>query len=146
MPFCTQCGTSLDDSDFFCGKCGVRQPIPGTPGIYQAREGMSPRTASMLCYIPFAGWIAAIFVLASARFRDQANVRFHAFQSLYLFVAWLLVGWAVVPFFFFKPHVFPFGVILKLFIIGLWIFMLIKASREERYSLPLIGDLAERSL
>src|SRR5262245_53393244 len=107
---------------------------------------MSARTASMLCYIPFVGWVAAIFVLASARFRDQSNVRFHAFQSLYLFVAWLLVGWAVVPFFLFRPHIFPLGVILKLFIVFLWVFMLIKASREERYSLPLIGDLAERSL
>ena len=31
-------------------------------------------------------------------------------------------------------------------ILGLWVFMLIKASKEERYSLPVIGELAERSL
>lgn len=145
MPFCSNCGASLGDRDFFCGKCGTRQPIPGTPGIYRS-NGISPRTASMLCYIPFVGWIAAIFVLAAEKFRDQPNVRFHAFQGLYLFVAWLLIDWAVVPAFFFKPHVFPFRKILQLFIFGLWIFMLVKASREERYSLPLIGELAEKSL
>jgi uncharacterized membrane protein len=105
----------------------------------------------MLCYIPFVGWIAAIFVLAAQKFRDAPDVRFHAFQGLYLFVAWLLLDWAVVPWLPLAPHhmMFPFFSLrrlLKLLLFGVWIFMLIKASREERYSLPLIGDLAERSL
>ena len=148
MPFCSQCGTSLGDRDFFCGKCGARQPIPGTPGVYRRTgEGLSDRTASMLCYIPFVGWLAAIFVLASDRFRQSRDVRFHAFQGLYLFVAWLLLSWTILPWFHsFPAHFFPFRKILELGVIGLWIFMLVKASREERYSLPLIGELAERSL
>ena len=36
------------------------------------------------------GWIAAIIVLASQRFKAMPTVRFHAFQGLYLFVAWLM--------------------------------------------------------
>ena len=151
MPFCSQRGTSLAGRDFFCGHCGARQPIPGTPGVYRsggaAIEGISPRTASMLCYVPFIGWIAAIFVLAAERFREQTDVRFHAFQGLYLFVAWLLLDWAVFPWFHFIPYrIFPFRTMVKALLLGLWIFMLIKAGREERYSLPVIGDLAERSL
>ena len=151
MPFCSQCGTSLTGRDFFCGRCGARQPIPGTPGVYRpsgaAFEGITSRTASMLCYIPFIGWIAAIFVLAAERFREQTDVRFHAFQGLYLFVAWLLLDWAVFPWFHFIPYrIFPFQAMVKALLLGLWIFMLVKASREERYSLPVIGDLAERSL
>lgn len=150
MPFCSQCGNSLTGRDFFCGKCGARQPIPGTPGIYRQGgpwERISPRTASVLCYIPFVGWIAALFVLGAERFRSSPEVRFHAFQGLYLFVAWLLLDWVVVPWFHvLPPYMFPFRKVLKLLILALWVFMIVKTSREERYSLPLIGDLAERSL
>ena len=150
MPFCGQCGNSLTGNDFFCSACGARQPGPGQPGPYRHARGMdniSPRTASMLCYIPFVGWIAAILVLAAARFRDHRDVRFHAFQGLYLFVAWLLVDWVVAPWFRYLPHFFfPVGKVLQLLVLGLWIFMIIKASREEKYSLPVLGELAERSL
>ncbi|MBI3668013.1 MAG: hypothetical protein HY236_17580 [Acidobacteria bacterium] len=149
MPFCSQCGNQLTAWDFFCGKCGGRQPIPGTPGVYRPSpaDGITPRTASMLCYVPFVGWIAALLVLAAERFREMRDVRFHAFQGLYLFVAWLLLDWAVVPWFHvLPPHIFPLGKVLQLVILGLWILMLIKTSREEKFSLPLIGELAERSL
>lgn len=148
MPFCSQCGTQLGDRAFFCGVCGVRQPVPGTPGVFRrgAAAGITPRTASMLCYVPFVGWIAAIFVLATERFRNDRNVRFHAFQGLYLFVAWLLVDWVIKPASFLPHLFFPLGKILQLGVFALWIFMIFKASREERYSLPLLGELADRSL
>jgi uncharacterized membrane protein len=145
LPFCTNCGTPLGDRDFFCGRCGARQPVAGAPSAPSEGGGISARTAAMLCYIPVAGWIAAILVLASERFRNAADVRFHAFQGLYLFVAWLLLEW--FPWFHLVPmHFFPFRAMLQLLIVFVWIFMLIKASREERYHLPLIGELAERSL
>ena len=146
VPFCSHCGNELGERDFYCGRCGGRQPVAGTPGVYQRSDGLSPRAASMLCYVPFVGWIAAIFVLATDRFREQPDVRFHAFQGLYLFVAWLLVDWVLKPWFFPFFVSFPLGRILQLGVLVLWVVMLIKASREERYSLPLIGDLAQRSL
>ena len=140
MPFCSGCGKAVGEGDSFCASCGTRQQ--GIPAAAVA-GGMSPRTASMLCYIPFLGWIASIFVLATDRFRGQRDVRFHAFQGLYLFVAWLLVDWVIKPYF----HFFlPLGKILQLVVFALWIVMMIKASKEERYALPLIGELAERSL
>jgi uncharacterized membrane protein len=145
VPFCSHCGGPVTNLDFFCGKCGTRQPISGTPGV--AAAGINPRAASMLCYVPFVGWIAALFVLGSQRFRDMQDVRFHAFQGLYLFVAWLLLEWAVVPWFPTLPiPLFPIRKVLKLLVLGLSIFMVIKASQEQRFSLPLIGELAERSL
>lgn len=148
MPFCTNCGAQTGDHDLFCGLCGARQPSLGAPaGHRPAGEGISPRTASMLCYVPWIGWIAAILVLASQRFRDSATVRFHAFQGLYLFVAWLLVDWAFLPWLHFGPtRIFPLGHMLHLFLLGVSIFMLVKTAHEERYSLPLVGELAERSL
>jgi uncharacterized membrane protein len=149
VAFCTQCGKPIGAGDFFCGQCGARQPIPGTPpGVYRppAAPGVSPRTAAMFCYVPFFGWIASILVLASERFRTVPAIRFDAFQGLYLFVAWLLVDWVGGPWFHFPMHFFPLRGILKLLLIGASIFMIVKASREEHFHLPIIGDLAERSL
>jgi uncharacterized membrane protein len=39
-----------------------------------------------------------------------------------------------------------FGELIRAVMLGVWIFMIIKASHEETYSLPLLGELAERSL
>jgi uncharacterized membrane protein len=129
--------------DAFCAKCGSRQPVqttgPARPNDLLA--GISPRTASILCYIPTLGWIAAVIVLATHRFRTDRTVRFHAFQSLYLFAAWLFVQWALKPMF----HDTHINRILEGVIFGLWIFMMIKAAHEEAYSLPVIGELAQKS-
>lgn len=151
MPYCCQCGTPAGDADVFCGKCGARQPVTAAIG-----DGITPRTASILCYIPVVGWIPAIIVLASRRFRQDTAVRFHAFQGIYLFVAWLVVDWVISPnggfHFFMRPGMvwpnpsFFFGGALKVIIFGCWIFMLLKASEGVRYRLPLLGELAERSV
>jgi len=112
--------------------------------------GVNTRTASLLCYIPVVGWIWAIVVLASARFRHETDTRFHAFQGLYLFVAWLLVDWVVGPMFIFPmPHEFGMRLIprlLKVVVLGAWVFMIIKTSHGETYRLPIVGELADRSV
>jgi len=150
MPYCCQCGKPTQDSDFFCGVCGTRQPSAGAEA---AASGISPRSASVLCYIPIVGWIPAIIVLASQKFRSNRDVRFHAFQGIYLFVAWLVVDWVIGP-----VSLFPFwhgaghwqfpavGGILKALLFFAWIFMLIKTSQGQIYKLPLLSELAERSV
>ena len=45
------------------------------------------------------GWVAAIIVLAADRFRHDRILRFHAFQGLYLFVAWLIADHVLGPVF-----------------------------------------------
>jgi uncharacterized membrane protein len=149
MPFCCQCGQSVGGRDVYCAVCGARQPSSVPPTV-EYMQGISPRTASLLCYIPILGWIVAIVVLASARFRDNVRVRFHAFQGLYLFVAWLIVDWALGPMFryaFFGPPLHQlFPALLKAVIFGAWIFMIIKTSQDETYKLPILGDLAEKSV
>jgi uncharacterized membrane protein len=117
---------------------------------------MSPRTASILCYIPVVGWIAAVIVLASRQFRRDTTVRFHAFQGIYLFVVWLIVDWILSPMTGFsmmrgwhRPWLVP-GIslvfILKAVIFFCWIFMLVKVSHGEHYRLPILGELADRSV
>jgi uncharacterized membrane protein len=150
MPFCSHCGHEVHPQDAFCAKCGSSQPVPSAPipnsGSQRANDilaGISPRTASILCYLPTLGWIAAVIVLATHRFRTNRTVRFHAFQGLYLFAAWLFVQWALKPVFSDAP-VHP-DHLLDWIIIGVWIFMMIKAAHEEAYSLPVIGELAQKS-
>lgn len=157
MAFCVQCGNQVGDADQFCAKCGARQSVAANAGAAQPHHSPDPfstisgRNASLLCYIPWVGWIAAIVVLASDRFRRDAKVRFHAFQGLYVFVAWLMVEWVIKPFLFASwMFGFPFHQLttaaLQLVILAAWIFMLIKVSQDENYKLPVIGDLAERSV
>ena len=148
MPFCTKCGSEVRPTARFCRACGSPQPVQGaTPQAPSSPSELSPRAASILCYVPWLGWIASIYVLASDRFRTALDVRFHAYQGLYLFVSWLLVHWVVglwqqvLP----GPTI-PFDKIMELLILVVWIVMLIKTSRGERHSLPVLGDLAERSL
>jgi uncharacterized membrane protein len=151
MPFCVQCGNRVGDSDIYCGKCGARQPAgaPSSPRP-DPMAGISGRNAALLCYIPMVGWIAAIVVLASERFRRDSDVRFHAFQGLYLFVAWLMVEWVVSPVLYISDGAFPlhtlFRHLLQLAIFAAWIFMIVKVSHGEKYKLPVIGELAERSV
>jgi len=155
MIYCSNCGGPVQTADTFCGKCGTRQPDAGVgapsppnsgavPGPMPAVDAISPQTAATLCYVPWVGWLAAIYVLAADRFRRERDARFHAFQGLYLFVVWLIVDRVIAP-------LFRFGFLpglgwpLRLAVIGAGIFMLVKTSQRERYKLPVIGDLAEKS-
>src|SRR5882672_5526743 len=144
MPFCSSCGNTVTSSDQYCAKCGSRQP-GATAHAIDPLAGITPRTASILCYIPGIGWIASVIVLAADKFRNDRTVRFHAFQGLYLFVAWLIVEWVLTPIFREIPHMFRFDKMLHALILIVWVFMIVKTSHEETYSLPIIGELAERS-
>ena len=149
MPFCSQCGNQVGGLDAFCGKCGKPQPAASTgrarPTVARSLETLNPKTASILCYIPWVGWIAAIVVLASDRFRPNRAVRFHAFQGLYLFVAWLIADQVIRPILHQIPR-FRFDGILDAVLIGAAVFMMVKAAHEQAYPLPLFGELAQRSV
>jgi uncharacterized membrane protein len=169
MPYCCQCGAPAGSTDRFCAVCGARQPA--SPGAAASRAGaetgppkappadflggVSNKNASLLCYIPWLGWIAAIIVLASARYKrdtaDAREVRFNAFQGLYLFVAWLIVDWVVSPAIRFGAigmgDAFrPLEGLLRVALLAAWIVMLVKVSHSEHYRLPIVGEMAERSV
>ena len=147
MPFCTNCGTKIDTGVSFCVNCGAAQPRSSSQ-YSDLLDGISDRTACILCYIPVFGVIPAIVFLASQKFRTNARVRFNAFQAVYLFVAWLVVSSAIPVLLFAVPewgveHVFIAALKLVLFIC--WIYLLVKAAQEQQVRLPILGDLAARS-
>ena len=147
MPYCTSCGQQVGDGQRFCRSCGSAQPVQQQPGGGLA-DGLSPRGASILCYIPWLGWLVAVYVLATGRFKSERTVRFHAYQGLYLFVVWMLAHWVagIWARLIFGGNWFPFGSLIELALLVVWIIMLVKTSNGERYSLPVVGELAERSL
>jgi uncharacterized membrane protein len=156
MPFCSQCGNQVRDIDVYCRRCGAQQPQDG-PGAaappprpaqsatHDIFGGMPPRTASILCYVPGLGWIASIIVLAAERFRHNKTVRFHGFQGLYLFVAWLLEDQVMRPIFGRIPGMHLHAMV-QVVLLAASIFMMVKASHDEAYSLPLFGELAHKSM
>ena len=163
MPYCTNCGSPVRTGNFYCPNCGVRQPgappsqfgASGASGFGQYSQtdflgSISDRTASVLCYIPVFGVIPAIVFLASQRFRHNSRVRFDGFQSVYLFVLWLVVSSALPTLLYSgsPPHVWLAGGFLGLIKVAVfvcWVYLLIKAAQRQQVHLPIIGDLAARS-
>ena len=149
MPFCSHCGARVQDHDRFCAQCATPQPGAGVPPGAASAPGaahFSPRTAAILSYVPVIGWIAAVVVLASRQYRHDPVLRFHAFQGLYLFAVHLLIQWAIRPVFQSIPGPLV-GVyaIMQAIIFGAAIFMVVKTVQGEKYLLPFLGELAERS-
>jgi uncharacterized membrane protein len=87
----------------------------------------------------------SIIVLASDRFRRDRAVRFHGFQALYLFVAWLIEEQVIGPMLR-QANLRPAHNILQALLLGAAIFMMVKAAHQEQYSLPVFGELAQKSM
>ena len=148
MPFCTNCGSSVDSRAAYCSHCGRQQLAPGQAQFTDFLDGISDRTASILCYIPVLGVIPAIIILASQRFRFFFNVRLNCLMYIFLFVAWLIISSALPTLILGLPgwgaeHAFVGA--LKFVVFVCWIYLLVKAANLEQVRLPIIGDLAARS-
>ncbi len=151
MAYCPSCGNEVSTTDRFCGRCGAAQPVAGPPprsGPWQDSvfANASSRNVSTFCYIPFVGWIAGLLVLAANRFRKERNVRFHAFQGLYLFVTWLLVDLLSDNFAFHSRELRWITSPIKIAVVVTWIYMLIQTSQGKFIKLPFLGELADRSV
>src|SRR5579864_4887273 len=98
MPFCANCGASVEGR--FCAKCGT--PLAGEappagatplgPGP-AAAAGLTDNVAGALCYV--LTFITGILFLLLEPYNRNRAIRFHAFQSIFLFVVWLIVVFAV---------------------------------------------------
>ncbi len=114
--------------------------------------GLDNNVGSMLCYLNIClpiGLIYSIIVLVT----DKTNKlpRFHAFQSLLLLAALVVIGVAlgmVMGIFAAATRsvALPFGFngLYSLIILGLSIFLAIKAYQGQMLKLPVIGDMADK--
>ena len=101
--------------------------------------GVTENLEGLLCYA--LGWVTGlVFLLLEQK---NAFVRFHALQSLVtflgLFIITLVIGFVPV-----------LGVLVNLLLwllsIALWIVLMVKAYKGERYKLPVVGDFVEQQL
>jgi uncharacterized membrane protein len=101
----------------------------------RSSTGLEENVAGFLCYL-FGFITGIVFLVVEKRSRF---VRFHAMQStitfLGLFVISMILG--VIPIL--HLLVFPIWILSLV----LWLVLMIKALRGERYVLPIVGKMAE---
>ncbi|MGA2534968.1 MAG: DUF4870 domain-containing protein [Terracidiphilus sp.] len=107
------------------------------------QSGLSDNGAGALSYVTI---IPAIIFLVMPPYNKSSYVRFHAWQCIFLTVAWiaLFVVLAIlgrIPFV--GLLIFPIMLVLDLGMFILWLVVVLKALNGQRFSIPIIGALAE---
>ena len=101
--------------------------------------GISENVEGLLAYL--LGWITGIIFLLLEK--DNKFVRFHAMQSIAVFVPIMILDWIVS----FLPGIGGFLVwALGIISFVLWIYLMIKAYQGERYKVPYAGEWAEKQV
>jgi len=105
--------------------------------------------ACALCYL--LGVLTGVLFLVLEPYNKNRTIRFHAFQSIFVWLA-MVVVWiafaivssiiAMVPFIgWLTVLLWP---IFGLAFFALWLVLMYKAYNRERWVLPVIGPLAEK--
>jgi uncharacterized membrane protein len=99
--------------------------------------GLEPNVAGLLCYL--LGWITGIIFLVIEK--NNRDIRFHAIQSILVFgaitivdivIGWIpILGWIVLS---------VLGVVAFI----LWIVLMYKAYKGEKWLVPIAGKIAEK--
>ncbi len=110
-------------------------PVP-TPA--PAASGLSDNTAGALASVTI---IPAIIFLVVEPYNRNSFIKFHAWQSIFFGIAFVaahiilgiipVIGWLIL-------------LVLDIGFLVLWIMVILKASKGEKYKLPFIGDIAAK--
>jgi uncharacterized membrane protein len=112
-----------------------------------AGAGLTDNAASALCYV--VGFVTGIIFLVMAPYNQNQTIRFHAFQSIFLSVAWFVVWFALDILLGLMHMAGVFGVFFLSPLIGLgffvlWICMIVMAYQGKQVLVPVIGPLAQQ--
>ena len=110
-----------------------------------AGAGMQQNVAGLLCYI--LGLITGIIFLVIEPHNKNRFVRFHAFQSIFFHVAWIVLYIVYTVIAIALPWSLHILASLLYLLVGLggflvWLFLMYKAYNNEMFKLPVIGDIA----
>jgi len=98
----------------------------------RSSTGLDENVVGLLCYL--LGFITGIIFLILEKKSDY--IKFHAKQStitfLGIFVILVIFGWVPI-----------INILISIFSLILWLFLMIKALQGKRYSLPIVGKIAE---
>jgi uncharacterized membrane protein len=154
MAFCAKCGTQFAEGTKFCASCGApagaAAGVPATPAAVTG-AAMPSNVAGLLTYI--LGFITGIIFLVVEPYKNDKFVRFHAFQSIFLSVGWIafriiwghiFMGMIWSPFSGLWPLLGLISTLISLGFLACVIFLMYKAYNNERFKLPIIGDMAAK--
>ncbi len=159
MAACAKCGAPLLEGAGFCGSCGapVGAPAAAPPsgpagpagGATTGASGLTPNVAGALAYFTI---IPAIIFLVVEPYNKDRFIKFHAFQSLFFNLAWvvLMIGMVIVGFILALIPVVGWILDVLLWLViglggfGLWIYTMYQAYNEKKFMLPVIGKLADQ--
>lgn len=137
--YCRNCGAEIKEK--FCPSCGTSAAdVPPTATPVSA--GMPDNLAAALCYIPLIGGIAMLLLAPN---NAKKNVRFNAFQSFLLLLAFWASG---IVFAIFDDVSWDLTMVLRnltrLAFVGISLFCAFKAFNREDFEIPFLGPLARK--
>ncbi len=110
--------------------------------------GMNENVEGALCYL--FGWLTGIvFYIVE---KDNKFVKFHAMQSILVFlplqILWIIFGGGMFlgSMFFWGAWFFLIwiGWLIAIVMLILWLVLMLKAYKGEKFKLPIVGDIAEK--
>jgi uncharacterized membrane protein len=142
MAFCPNCGAAVEGR--YCAKCGTAvdgkvDPV-SAPAVVVSASGLPVNTAAALCYL--LGIVTGIIFLVLEPYSKNKLIRFHAFQSIFLHVALIIVWVAfrtILPW-----QMWYLVTLVDLAFFVLWIYMMVQTYQGKKVVLPVIGDLAAK--
>ena len=158
MAACPKCGSVIANNAVFCGVCGspvssaaspVAPPPPPPPAAGVTAAGLSTNVAGALCYL--LTFVTGIIFLVLEPYKTNPFVRFHAFQAIFFGVAGLAFNiiWSglflgVLGLGFLWTIFSLIGRLVYLGFFLLWLFLMYKAYNNEKFLIPIIGEMAEK--
>jgi uncharacterized membrane protein len=162
---CPSCG-SLDANDaLLCQSCGSRISLAGNVSTPRSEDpaaadtqsrvpenpakALDTNVAAALTYL--GGFITGIVFLSLDPYKSNSFVRFHAFQSIFLNLAWvaLWIVWMILSVILTSLTAGAFGVIAVPLMFafaavgfGIWVFLMYQAYQQNLFRLPMVGKLA----
>ena len=107
-------------------------------GKGKSSTGLDENVAGFLCYLLW--FITGILFLALEK--ESQFVKFHAMQStitfLGFFVILTILGWI--------PVINLLAIPLWILSLIVWLVLMVKALKGERYSLPVVGKMVEEKM
>jgi uncharacterized membrane protein len=125
------------------------QPAPASQNqAASGGTGMEENVASLLCYVLW--WVTGIIFLIIDK---RAKVRFHAAQSIVVFVGISVILWILREIFYTNIVLGGFGMgwtlgyavysLVELAAVILWILLMVKAYQGQTFRVPIAADLAD---
>ena len=109
-------------------------------------SGLSDNGAGAIAYITP---LPAIVFLILEPYNKSSYVRFHSWQSIFLFIVWVVVSFVMtmlvaVTAFFMPFLMWRLAQLINFGLFLVWIFCVVQAVNGKRFKLPVIGDIAEK--